>query len=467
MSYTSLVRVDNSHLIIRIPQAADYDITAPETIALALPGAAFASQSAPSLLAAGPAGRLVINASQGSSQLSGTLLADANVASIQSPVENTITITLTDVDLAPALFSDTSMQTALARALATRTDVGAASALLDVEPFGWNAIVRPGLSYDNLQFVAGTRQAVSIRIPQFAAYQIASPETVSVVLPAESLLGGITPLRAEPAFIIEAPQAGGLFGGTLLRNVGEDELRSTANYTLSVTLSGDEWASGIGQACADEADTATCVTTSMLSNLVATSSSSFGWNNIVRGRLPVSAVSLEPAVQRCARQPRKPERAPPPRVLVCPVPAAPLPLTATRGRWQAHDHLPRVPVVRDRVAGDHHAHAARDGDRQRQPHLRLARLPHPRRVGRRHHLGARARPRHRGGHPHERRDRLRDRPAQRHLRAARRPPPRRPDGDDGAPRRDALRAARAARLERGRLAYRRAEPEPRRVRRAR
>ena len=37
--------------------------------------------------------------------------------------------------------------------------------------------------------------------------------------------------------------------GTLLRNVGEDELRDTANYTLSVTLSGDEWHDAIGEPC--------------------------------------------------------------------------------------------------------------------------------------------------------------------------------------------------------------------------
>ena len=37
-----------------------------------------------------------------------------------------------------------------------------------------------------------------------------------------------------------AASAMGLFGGTLLRNVGEDDLRTAANYTLSVALSGDE-----------------------------------------------------------------------------------------------------------------------------------------------------------------------------------------------------------------------------------
>lgn len=207
MSYAALRRVDDTHLVISIPQvsflstalphapgllfavarlgpldrmfaclgsyqSADYDITAPETIVLSLPGAAFASAASPSLVAAGPAGHFVINASQGSSALSGTLLADANVASIQSPVENTITVTLADVDFADALFTSTAMQTALARSLATRDEAGDSNALYNAEAYGWNAIVRPGLSYEHVQFVAGTRQSVGIRIPQFAAYQV-------------------------------------------------------------------------------------------------------------------------------------------------------------------------------------------------------------------------------------------------------------------------------------------------------
>ena len=177
MGYTNLKRVDDHHLIISIPQAADYDITAPETIVVSLPGIALSSQASPSLIAAGPAGRLVINASQGSSQLSGTLLADANVASMQSPVENTITISLTDVDFAEELFTSTEMQTALARSLATRDESAPSTAATlhcyNAETYGWNAIVRPGLSFENLQFDAGTRQAVSIRIPQFTL--MASP----------------------------------------------------------------------------------------------------------------------------------------------------------------------------------------------------------------------------------------------------------------------------------------------------
>ena len=124
-------------------------------------------------------------------------------------------------------------------------------------------------------------------------FELPPSQTISVVIPSSILVGGITPLRAEPSFIIEAPKAAGLFGGTLLRNVEEGELRTTANFTLSVTLSGDEWSEGIGEKCASGDGAPDCVTTTMLSNLVATSSSTNGWNSIVRGSLGVSAVEVD------------------------------------------------------------------------------------------------------------------------------------------------------------------------------
>ena len=46
--------------------------------------------------------------------LSGTLLLDANVASIQSPAENVLTISLKDVNFASNLITSTELQTALA-----------------------------------------------------------------------------------------------------------------------------------------------------------------------------------------------------------------------------------------------------------------------------------------------------------------------------------------------------------------
>lgn len=279
LRYTDLRRLDDVTLRILIPQSADYDITAPETIAVLVPAEAVLSAASPTLTAAGPAGALIINASEGSATLSGTLLANANGASIQSPEENTLLIGLKDVDFNEFLLGSDTLKTLLAQscsAAETSTD-------------GWNNIVRKGLTHEHLSVL--DRRTARLRIPQFAAYQIVSPETISVIIPAETLAFG-SPLTARPSFIIEAPQAGGLFGGTLLRNVGEDELRSTANYTLSVTLSGDEWADTIG-ADGDDAATAT-----FLSNLVATSSSPTGWNAIVRGSLGADSVQIDRSLQQ-------------------------------------------------------------------------------------------------------------------------------------------------------------------------
>ena len=72
---------------------------------------------------------------------------------------------------------------------------------------------------------------------------------VRVVLPAAALQCCGEPIVASPSFIIQAPTPSALFGGTLLKNVDEAELRSTANYTLSVTLTGDAFVDKIGMAC--------------------------------------------------------------------------------------------------------------------------------------------------------------------------------------------------------------------------
>jgi hypothetical protein len=79
---------------------------------------------------------------------------------------------------------------------------------------------------------------VAITIVQFASYALDSPETISVTIPAAALQCCGEAVTASPSFIVQAPTATALFSGTLLQNVAEDELRSTANYTLSVTLSG-------------------------------------------------------------------------------------------------------------------------------------------------------------------------------------------------------------------------------------
>ena len=235
-------------------------ITTPETVHVEIPAAAVLSGASPPLVPAGPALRLVINASEGSCTLSGLLLANANGESIQSPAENSLTIRLKDIDFASALLTSAALQTELAKSVVASED-GAS---------GWNAVVRNALDFNNVR-VLDLRTA-NISIPQFASYAIDSPETVSVVLPSSVLRFG-KDLLASPRFIIQAPTPSGLFGGTLLQNVEENELRANANYTLSVLLSGDEWADGIGEECADATD---CVTLDMLSNLVATSSSDSG-----------------------------------------------------------------------------------------------------------------------------------------------------------------------------------------------
>ena len=135
LDYTALELLDERTLRLTIPQSANYDISAPETVAVSIPGIALRSKSAPSLTAAGPAGIFVINASQGSSTLSGTLLEAINVASIQSPQEGTVTISLESMAFVEELGTSPEKQTILARALAARVDDVISTS---IEPYGWS-----------------------------------------------------------------------------------------------------------------------------------------------------------------------------------------------------------------------------------------------------------------------------------------------------------------------------------------
>ena len=292
LSYTNLRRIDDTTIYLTVPQCAEYDISEPETIDVELPGAALVSAADARLTPAFPAYALIVRAEGGSAGLDGTLLKDANVATVQSPVVSSLTVTLRGVEFSEDVVRNVTLQEQLVRACeSVPPEDGSAEA-----PLGWNGVVRRGLQADNLLLVG--RQTAIISVPQFARYSIVLPETIRVVLPAAALQCCGEPIVASPSFIIQAPTPSALFGGTLLKNVDEAELRSTANYTLSVTLTGDAFVDKIGMACepCDDPDDTECedpcaLTAAMLASLVATSSADGGWNNIVRGALSTEMVT--------------------------------------------------------------------------------------------------------------------------------------------------------------------------------
>ena len=77
LSSADLERVDDTTLILSVPQTAEYDITLPETIMAEIAGGALLSGVNAPLTAAAPAGQLVIHALPGSAALDGSLLGAA------------------------------------------------------------------------------------------------------------------------------------------------------------------------------------------------------------------------------------------------------------------------------------------------------------------------------------------------------------------------------------------------------
>ena len=174
MGYSSLRRVDSSLLHVTVPQSGNYDIVAPETLVVSVPAIALRSRTVPALAAAGPARMLVINATQGSATLSGSLLQRASVADVRSPAVMSVQLNLVDVSFKEELLTSDAMMTMLARSLASRD--GVSGAILSTEPFGWNAIVRQGLS--SLSLASLTPTSVSVIVEQFAACTSAANEPV-------------------------------------------------------------------------------------------------------------------------------------------------------------------------------------------------------------------------------------------------------------------------------------------------
>ena len=275
LSAADLERVDDTTLIISVPQTAEYDITEPETIVAEIMGGALLSGVNALLTAAAPAGQLVIHALPGNAALDGSLLGAADVAAIQSPGTSTLRIQLNNAQFSDALADSPELQTALARGCTS----------LQTSEFGWNAIVRPSLSAANLQIV--DQRTALITIPQFARYSVVLPEVIQMSVPASTLKCCGEALLATPSFIIQAPTPAALFGGSLLGNIGEEQLRSTANFTLSITLSGDEWSAAM--------DTDDALRAELLNSLVATASSEYGWNSVVRGYLGLETLFLDRA----------------------------------------------------------------------------------------------------------------------------------------------------------------------------
>ena len=318
----SVVRLDDTHLRIFLPQAARFDLLAPQAVELTIPAAAVLSNER---IAA--RNTLQLRAEAGYVRLSGSLLDGTEVA-----VQTGASLFLT-------LHSD-----------AWAADIGhageATEALLEgirasgTEPTGWTAIVTPQLAsnafgrYSNVWRLNDTTIRLDVRAP---AYEITAPEMLSFVIPSIALASKDANCTVYPSLSIASTPgaltfAGGLCNVTMrtvptcevsrffpARRMGEscnltlsDErvclsrdtwvrtgLASSApwssregneintgyfNATLELRLSNDSFVPAVGARTA-EGDAATA---QFLAGLLSDQNEEGGWNQVIRPRLAPS-----------------------------------------------------------------------------------------------------------------------------------------------------------------------------------
>ena len=239
------VRVPSpTQMEIDLPVTEAYSIIRPESVSLVVPAAAVLTRGSPTLERAwvilpsigkprvlDSAGALLESIAEAAFQANGTVL----VFRISSDgfVEEVGQDTVQSVSLIDGVLSGQS------------------------EASGWNAIVRPYLTYRSLTRSAdGT--TVTMVVPPFDGYDVLAPETLSIHLAASVLLSG-QDISVEQTIVVLATSGSASVSGSLARQGGgnahiqpccnrEDYIQlggSTEPPTLTITLTDDHWEPGI------------------------------------------------------------------------------------------------------------------------------------------------------------------------------------------------------------------------------
>ena len=238
-------RWNATHLSLTVPPLAAYDIAAPETVEVTVPGAALLQHHE----ALRAIASFVVVPEGGSARLGGSLLhlnssARASGATLAG---RTLEVSLVADTFVEALRTNTSLHRRLLRGVSSRTSV-------EAEPYGWNAFVeralRPGENQSEAQRGTGNvsvevspdARLLRLTIPaddEASRYAISAPETIAMLLPAEVLTSAAAPLLASPHLRIGAAAGRATLAGNFIADRRPDTyVNETTHYTLMLTLPG-------------------------------------------------------------------------------------------------------------------------------------------------------------------------------------------------------------------------------------
>ena len=256
-----VVRTSDTVATITLPTASGYAITSEERVDFTVPAAALLLSN--TAIPAGSHFRITPDEASATVTLSGTLggAAEADVVT----GGNTVIITLVN---------DT-WQTTLTTAMKQLIVDGIVSTTNEID--GWNDHV-PQLITASTDVVRTSDTVVTVTLPAVPLYSVTENESIQAIVPHQALTLQMNQdaISSNSLGIIATGVATALFGGTATASMTENEVVA-GGKVLTITLTNDTWiAAGTGPIGT------TAQTQSILDALVATTSQTLGWNNVVQ-----------------------------------------------------------------------------------------------------------------------------------------------------------------------------------------
>ena len=265
-------RLDARTVVVSLPARPSYDIERPETITIAIPPSAVASNRT---LRAMPGLRVL--PVPGAAVLTSLARSDDEAALTSAEPYRLQLRVINDTFLPAVLAHDTGVGTFSELRHALRTQRSAAQ-----EPFGWASVVQSSLRSTDLALTNGST-AVAVSVRQAADFDIAMPELLSLSVPPSAVASGQR-LRAPETVRIDAKPGVARLRGTLLETPSEAAVRSNVPLYVDVLLEGETFVHSVG--------TDDGATHGIVEGFASAQSEPQGWNVVVQPLLGATSVSL-------------------------------------------------------------------------------------------------------------------------------------------------------------------------------
>lgn len=260
LSVTDVVRFSDTVVQITLPAASGYAITTAEIIQPVIPFSALVTST--SALPTGSTFTIPPQQFLATATMGGTI-DGAGEADIVTGGE-TITLTLTSDTWESGAVFDAYRQELIDGLLATTNELN-----------GWNDRVPQLIPVTNVVRTSDT--VVTITLPAVPLYAVTANETITSTIPHEILVTqvDVDVVASNSVGIIATGEPSALFGGDITASVTENEIIAGGKQ-LTITLTNDTWiAAGTGPIGT------TAQSQSIIDALVAATSQTFGWNNVV------------------------------------------------------------------------------------------------------------------------------------------------------------------------------------------